>query len=240
MLKRTGSRIPVFFLCVPSSSTLATGCFAFSPDGRSTVSRGNARGQTFSIVNYFWIPILINSPFILSAFPCPFQLSPWPAFSPRHRLRLSTFSKLSLSPAVLPPSPPTFVCHFHVSPSFSCWYSASHFLPLVLLRSPIFLDAHITRTLSSISLCSSSRLSDINPLAPATGSRTITSDRTVYDNSSLSFSFSNSVRYRWIKITQNQLVCFARATFKYTWNWGNVSNLGQKNSRRAWHVIPAQ
>ena len=27
---------------------------------------------------------------------------------------------------------------------------------------------------------------------------------------------------------------------EYIWNWGNIAILGEKNPRRAWHVIPAQ
>ena len=77
------------------------------------------------------------------------------------------------------------------------------------------------------------------PLALATGSRTITSNQTVYDNSSLFVSFE------LVGITEQKLlrsnifiICFSWVILQYKTE--KILQFWAKYSRCAWHVIPAQ
>ena len=56
--------------------------------------------------------------------------------------------------------------------------------------------------------------------------RTITSDQTVYNNSSLSF-WTLSVWHRWIEIIEKFIICMAWVIFKYTENRENIAIFGQ-------------
>ena len=64
---------------------------------------------------------------------------------------------------------------------------------------------------------------------------------TVHNNSSLSFELVGTIEIIEKLLRSNKfIICFAYfVLLKYSYNWENIAIL-TTNSRRAWHVIPAQ
>ena len=82
----------------------------------------------------------------------------------------------------------------------------------------------------------------INPLALATGSRTITSDRIIHKNSSLSFPFqlvdTISLDRNYSEVINVSFVL--PGLHLNILKTERMLQFGMKNTRRAWHIIPAQ